>query len=91
MSKLTDKIIYRCHTIIMTEYDVMGAIKALNLFGIYDMNVGNCGWAEEDKWFIHFTTSDGKWRDIVDVMRIVRVWSYVDIPEDTKGRIYSND
>ena len=91
MSKLTDKVIYRYHTIIMTENDVLRAIKALNMFGIYDMNVGNCGWAEEDKWFIQFTTSNGKWKDIVEAMRIVRVWTYCDIPQETRGRVYSND
>lgn len=91
MSKLTDKIIYRYHSIIMSENDVLRAIKALNMFGIYDMNVGNCGWAEEDKWSIQFTTSDGKWRDIVEAMRIVRVWTYCDIPQETRGRVYSND
>ena len=91
MSKLMDKVIYRYHTIIMTENDVLRTIKALNMFGIYDMNVGNCGWAEEDKWSIQFTASDGKWKDIVESMRIVRVWTYCDIPENTRGRVYSND
>lgn len=91
MSKLTDKVIYRYHTIIMTENDVLRTIKTLNMFGIYDMNVGNCGWAEEDKWSIHFTTNDSKWKAIVEAMRIVRVWNYLEIPENTRGRVYSND
>lgn len=91
MSNFIDKIICRNHTIIMTEADVLRALKTLNLFGIFEVRVGNCGWAEEDKWFIQFSTSDEKWKDVRETMRIVRVWSMVDIPENTRGLVYSND
>lgn len=91
MMKLVDMVIHRYHSIIMTEDDVMRAIMYLNLFKIYDMTVANCGWEEKDKWFIHFVTSDYKWKEIVKTMQIIRVWTYFDIPIDTKGRVYSDN
>lgn len=91
MKNFISRFIYRTHTIFMNEEDVMDALKALNYNGIYDVDVGNCGWADERKWSIIFTTNDNIWDSIVKYLGIVRVWYSTDIPEDTEGYIYSKD
>lgn len=92
MKNFISGFIYRTHTIFMNEEDVMDALKALNYNGIYDVYVGNCGWADDErKWSIIFTTNDKIWDSIVKYLGIVRVWHSTDIPEETEGYIYSND
>lgn len=92
MKNFISRFIYRTHTIFMNEEDVMDALKALNCNGIYDVDVGNCGWADDErKWSIIFTTNDNIWDSIVKYLGIVRVWYSTDIPKDTEGYIYSKD
>lgn len=91
MKNFISRFIYRNHEIFMNEEDVMDALKTLNYNGIYDVDVGNCGWKDERKWFIYFTANDLAWESIIDTLQIIRVWHSTDIPEDTKGYIYSND
>lgn len=91
MKNFISRFIYRNHEIFMNEEDVMDALKTLNYNGIYDVDVGNCGWADERKWFIAFTANDLAWESIIETLQIIRVWHSTDIPEDTRGYIYSND
>lgn len=91
MKNFISRFIYRDHEIFMNEEDVMDALKTLNCNGIYDVNVGNCGWEDKRKWFIYFTANDLAWESIIDTLQIIRVWHSTDIPEDTEGYIYSND
>ena len=52
---------------IITILEVLDGIKrnTRGIFGIplYEMEIGNCGWANEpEKWYMFFTISNKKWR-----------------------------
>ena len=35
-------------------------------YNMGDMNVGNCGWAEQpNSWFIHINLTDNQWRELL--------------------------
>lgn len=63
------------HFLIVEEADVMTLLKVLDeikrgssLFTVYmDMEIGNCGWAEEPtKWFVHFDVTNKQWRKVIE-------------------------
>ena len=98
MKKLLDKIIYKRHHLIMDETKVMDALKTVqnvcsskrSLKNI-DMAVGNCGWADTKKWFVHFTCSNRRWEMLRKELNVIRVFELLEIPENTNGNYYTKD
>ena len=81
------------HHLVMNEEDVtrvLLVIQAAHHDHIPNMKVGNCGWADKQKWFIHFDTTKRKWDRIVRELNVVRVFGNVDIPKNTIG-VYTTD
>lgn len=96
--KLINKIVVKRRHIIVEEEDlnrVLTTIHSVNReVGSYTymhMEIGNCGWADEKKWYIHFITSEDKWNVIKQKLNIVRIWFDEDIPCGTIGTVYSTD
>lgn len=91
MNLLYDLQVKRRH-LVMDEGDVLNVISVLNRYGVRtNMGVGNCGWKDKTKWFIHFDMSGRKWDRLTNELNVIRVWKNCDIPKETKGNIYSND
>lgn len=81
-------------SLIVEEKDVTKTLKVINSHHRFvpDMQVGNCGWADDDnKWFIHFTTTMAKWKVIREELKVQRVFENTDIPKQTNGKVYSTD
>ena len=99
MKNLIDKFVFKRHYLVLEETDVVNALdvimkhqnKSLRVLSKTNMLVGNCGWADKTKWFIHFTTSEDRWYDIRRELKIVRVWENRDIPKNTNGIVYSTN
>lgn len=92
MEKLLDQVrTRRCH-LILDECDVIKAINVINkhhrVYPTY--SVGNCGWTDDRKWFVDFTTTIHKWDLIRHELEVKRVFDVVDIPENSKG-VFSTD
>lgn len=91
MNLLQDLKVKRRH-LVVDEGNVLNVIRILNRYGICtNMGVGNCGWRDETKWFIHFDMSGRKWDRLTDELNVIRVWKNCDIPKGITGNIYSND
>lgn len=91
--KLIDRVTTRrCHVVI-EEQDVCKTLRVINSHHkiVPEMAVGNCGWDDTNKWFIHFTTSNAKWDIIRKELKVVRVYENTDIPKNTVGVVYSTD
>ena len=93
MKRLFDKFITERHHLVLEEDDVIGTLKVIQKHHrvLPDVRVGNCGWKDENKWFIHFTTSRARWKTIRNELKVVRVFENLDIPENTIGVVYSTD
>lgn len=92
MNSLIDRIVTKRRHLVVEEQDVINTLKVINSHKIYtDIAVGNCGWADTSKWFIHFTTSNATWEIIRKELKVVRVFGNVDIPENAIGIVYSTD
>ena len=97
MSKLFNKIIVKRRSLIFDEYDMT------KVFGVIhkhedpwficrpNMDVGNCGWKDRTKWFVHFNASNAAWLKITNDLNVVRVWQCRDIPKNSIGKVYSED
>ena len=86
MAKLINKIIIKRRHIIVDAEDVLHALSVIQSHHsvVPEMKVVNCGWAESNKWFIHFECSNEKWE-------LVRVFNNSDIPNANFGAVYSTD
>ena len=60
--------------LVIKKDDVMIVLEAINKINnesrfnkILDLKIGNCGYTDElaDRWFIHFDTSDRKWKLLI--------------------------
>lgn len=95
MKNYMDCIITNRYHLVLEEKDVTKTLEVINKHhrSVPDMKVGNCGWAngDENKWFIHFTTTKAKWAVIRDELKVQRVFEVKDIPKQTNGKIYSTD
>lgn len=82
----------RCH-LVVEEQDVVKTLRVINQNHrtVPDMAVGNCGWDDTNKWFIHFTTTKAKWKIIRKELNVVRVFENTDIPANKVGVVYSTD
>lgn len=89
--KLFDRFTVKCRHIVMNKEDVMNTLEFINSIGLYDVGIGNCGWDDERKWFIHFDASNAKWTAVRDGLNVNRIWNWNDIPEKAIGKIYSTD
>ena len=92
--RFLDKFITKRHHIIVEETDVLNALKVINKYHkiVPEIAVGNCGWADDtNKWFIHFTTTNSKWDGIRKDLKVVRVFSNLEIPKEKNGTVYSTD
>lgn len=95
MQNLLDKIkTRRCH-LVLEEEDVIRVLNVINKHHRIapNMRVQNCGWADSNKWFIHFDSTEYKWNRIRFELKVIRVFSNMDIPNDTKGcgNVYTTD
>lgn len=91
MNLFYDLKVKRRH-LVVDERDVLNIIRVLNKYGcLTGMGVGNCGWADRTKWFIHFDMSGRKWDRLVAELDVIRVWKNCDIPNGITGKVYSND
>ena len=81
------------HHLILDEEDVIRVLQVINDEHrvVPNMRVGNCGWTDTRKWFIHFDTTRRKWQSIVHKLNVVRVFGNCDIPEHTIGIVYTDD
>lgn len=89
-----DKFVVERHHIIVEEVDVVRALYVIDSNHIVapDIKVGNCGWADDpSKWFIHFNTTKSKWMRIRTELRVIRVFTNVEIPRNIVGYAYSTD
>lgn len=97
MKKL-DGFIYNLRHLVLDEESVLATIKHIqeactSIWSIIKQNmaVGNCGWADRKKWFIHFTCSNKEWEILRNEMNIIRVFGNMDVPENTNGNVYTTD
>ena len=90
---LMNKLVRRYYHLVLNEKDVIKVLKVINKHHkvVPDMTVGNCGWKDDKKWFIHFYTTESKWEVIRKELKVIRVFSYLDIPEENDGNVYSMD
>ena len=90
---LMNKLVHRYYHLILNENDVISTLKVINKHHkvVPDMAVGNCGWNDTSKWFIHFYTTESKWEEIRKELRVIRVFNYTDIPEENNGNVYTMD
>lgn len=73
MGKLYDNLIVIRRQLIVNEDDIMGLLRIFDRVNhrfrndvLMDMEIGRCGWADDpNKWYIHFGTSNRKWRSII--------------------------
>ena len=93
MKCIIDRFVKRRYHVIVEEVDVIKTLNAINSHHkiVPDMAVGNCGWADATKWFIHFTTTEHKWEIIRNELHVIRVYECRDIPKNCIGQVYSND
>lgn len=95
MTNIIDLLVTKSYQLVVEEKDVTKTLKVINAHHRFvpDMQVGNCGWAEDDnnKWFIRFTTSKAKWKVIRSELKVHRVFESTDIPKQTNGTVYSMD
>lgn len=92
MANLLHGLVTKRRHLVMEEENVMKVIKVLNNHKLYrEISIGNCGWEDTSKWFIHFDASRKQWNSIVTELNVIRVWKYCNIPEDITGMVYSND
>lgn len=93
MSNLLDKVVTRSYHVIVEEDDVIRVLNVINKHHkiVPNMAVGNCGWVDTKKWFIHFDTTLYKWELIRNDLKVVRVFKVTDIPENTIGTVYTTD
>lgn len=93
MAKLINKMVIRRRHIIVDAEDVLHALSVIQSHHsvVPEMKVGNCGWAETNKWFIHFDCSNEKWELIRHELEVVRVFNNSDIPNANFGAVYSTD
>jgi hypothetical protein len=92
MKNLLKSMKTRRHHLILDELDVIRVLRVLNKHKIYrHISIGNCGWEDTTKWFIHFDATDRLWDILIDELKIVRVWGCIDIPDRVFGVIYSTD
>lgn len=89
--KLFDRFTVKCRHIVMNKEDVMDTLEFMNSIGLFDVQIGNCGWEDKQKWFIHFDASNVKWTTVRDSLNVKRIWNWNDIPEKAIGEIYSTD
>lgn len=91
---ILDNFIFRKHTLVLDEGDVINTLKAIQAANnkiLSWQTVGNCGWEDKQKWFIRFTCSNKVWNVLRNDLGLVRVFKYSDIPENTGGNIYTTD
>ena len=94
MGKLLDRVVTKRFHLVLDECDVIRTITVINRHHRFypTYSVGNCGWADDrTKWFINFTTTIHKWKKMRHELCITRVFDICDIPEDSKGVIFSTD
>ena len=96
ITNLRDRFTVKRHHIICEEVDLVKVLKAIDenhycCRHSVEMSIGNCGWVDETKWYVHFNASDLKWDELVCKLNIVRVWGNRDIPDHFTGQIYSTD
>lgn len=99
MANFMDSIIYKRRGLVFEEADIARVLTVINkrvcnkTIGMMkvDMSVGNCGWADATKWFVHFNATENQWVKIVDDLKVIRVWGNTDIPKDCVGQVYSTD
>lgn len=96
MKKFIDKIIVKRRHLIFEENDMIKVLKTVDK--IHDRGwlrnnvaIGNCGWDDRAKWFIHFDASNERWEQIKNDLNVKRVWNNTDIPEKSTGVVYSTD
>ncbi len=89
ISKLIGKFVVRSRSIVIDVDDMVNVLTVLNSHRIYDVSIGNCGWAvQPDKWFIHFHATDNVWTKLRHELNIQRVWGNLDINDPG---VYSTD
>ena len=97
MKRIIDKLTIKRRNLIFDEADM---VKVLNTINQHDsiwnllnrcISIGNCGWADRTKWFVHFDASNRTWNLIRSELKVVRVWDNASIPESSIGKIYSTD
>ena len=94
MKNFIQTIFKKRYHLVVEEADVTKALEVINKHHrvVPDMRVGNCGWVDSTKWFIHFTTTAAKWELIRKELCVVRVYRNMDIPDTTAvGIAYSTD
>lgn len=97
MLKLMEKIIVKRRGLVFEEVDLTKVLGVINqhqdpwFISRPNMSVGNCGWKDKTKWFVHFDASKDAWQKIVNDLKVIRVWSNADIPKNCIGQVYSTD
>lgn len=99
MANFMGSIVYKRRGLVFEEADIARVLTVVNnrvcgkTIGMMkiDMYVGNCGWADRTKWFVHFNATENQWRKIVDDLKVIRVWGNTNIPKDCVGQVYSTD
>lgn len=90
---LMSKLVRKYYHLILNEDDVIKVLNVINKHHkiVPDMAVGNCGWKDTSKWFIHFYTTESKWEEIRKELNVIRVFNYTDIPEESNSNVYTMD
>ena len=100
--KFFDKVRVRRRHLIVNEGDLIQVLKVLdssftsrvldwNVFRYRpNIDIGNCGWADERKWFIWFNASNYDWENMYYALHVSRVLKFKDIPKNAIG-VYTTD
>lgn len=93
MKNLINKFVVKRHHLIVEEEDVIRVLSVIQKHHkiLPDMAVGNCGWDDEKKWFIHFETTEYKWKAIRTDLKVIRVFENLEIPKKCIGKVYTTD
>lgn len=73
MSKFSDYFVKRRHRLILDDSDILTMLKVLDdikresrFYIAMDMEIGNCGWADEpEKWFMFFDETNKQWKSTI--------------------------
>ncbi len=97
MLNFINKIIVKRRSLVFEEIELTRVLEVINkhkdpwFISRPNMSIGNCGWKDETKWFVHFDTSKSAWNKIIKDLEVIRVWQNRDIPRKCTGKIYSTD
>lgn len=74
MTKFLEKTMVKRHQLVLNRDAVMDVLDCINQditdyeMVIQNLAVGNCGWADKSKYYIHVTTTQHRWNRIKDIL-----------------------